>query len=119
MNDLEDIARQLEEQSGPVGDDLGRQVSLRGIPFDPAGVVNLQVFERDVPPHSHRKTVELLFVVDGLLQVTIGDEKEILVHTGYVIIPPGVVHGYTLVDGRPATVVSYKPTGEAGDYIAC
>lgn len=116
--DLHELGLELSRRHNETLDDLGFQVSLKGIPFDPTAPLNIQVFTADIPLHLHTSTDELLFVVSGMLRVKLGDKQQQLGRfERFVVIPKNTPHAYTLVDG-PVVVLSYKPTGIDDDYVA-
>ena len=116
--DLGELGLELSKRHAETLDDLGYQINLQGIPFDPEAPLNVQVFTADIPLHLHTSTDELLFVVAGLLNVKFGAQRQQLgCFKRFVVIPTNTPHAYSLVDG-PVVVLSYKPTGINDDYVA-
>jgi len=52
------------------------------------------------PIHRHKKTHEALFVLDGVISLTLEDRTYLLTASDYVNIPPGAAHGFEYVDHR-------------------
>jgi quercetin 2,3-dioxygenase len=52
------------------------------------------------PAHRHGATHEALFVLDGVVALTLGDCSYLLTPSDYVNVPPGTPHGYEFVDHR-------------------
>lgn len=52
------------------------------------------------PVHHHNATHEALFVLDGVVALTLGDCSYLLTPSDYVNIPAGTPHGYEFLDHR-------------------
>jgi quercetin 2,3-dioxygenase len=52
------------------------------------------------PVHRHSATHEAIFVLDGVVSLTLSDNFYLLTRGDYVNIPPGTAHGYEFVDHR-------------------
>lgn len=52
------------------------------------------------PVHRHSAAHEALFVLDGVVAMTLGDCSYLLTPSDYVNIPPGTPHGYEFTDHR-------------------
>ncbi len=69
------------------------------------------------PVHRHAATHEALFVLDGVVSLTLGDDSYLLTPSDYVNIPPGTPHGYEFVDHR-GKLLSWTFGGNAAEaYI--
>ena len=66
-----------------------------------------------VPPHIHRVEDELIYVVEGQLEVTVGAETYTLGTGDLVKMPRGVPHGIRMAESGPAkTLWTVVPAGK-------
>lgn len=81
---------------------------------------NLTHFEpgnAGAPPHHHSGGAELFFVVDGSLQMLLGDEVTVFGKGDLVVVPPGVHHAFGPAAGAGADVlVVFAPGTERFEY---
>lgn len=69
------------------------------------------------PPHVHRHMSELFYVLDGALQVLVGDEVIVLEAGDLLVVPPGTPHAFAAPRGREADVLFvFSPGRERFDY---
>ena len=61
------------------------------------------------PLHVHEDD-ELITVLDGVLEVTIGDEVKTAGPQHTVVIPKGTAHGFTSIASQDARLMVYFPT---------
>jgi len=66
------------------------------------------------PVHRHSQTHEAMFVLDGVVSLTLGDCSYLLTPSDYVNIPPGTPHGYEFVDHR-GKLLSWTLKGDAAE----
>jgi len=68
------------------------------------------------PPHLHRNTAELFFVLDGIIEISLDGERALLEPGACAFAPPGVVHTFAnegetearcLTIGGPAGVEAF------------
>ncbi|HZZ47994.1 MAG TPA: cupin domain-containing protein [Pseudonocardia sp.] len=69
-------------------------------------------------PHLHRASSELFYVLDGSVDVLVGEQ----VATGHegdlVVVPPGLAHAFAASAGHPADLlVVITPGGERFEYF--
>ena len=57
------------------------------------------------PPHVHDHMTELFYVLDGALQVLVGDEVIVLEAGDLLAVPPGTPHAFAAAPGREADVL--------------
>jgi quercetin dioxygenase-like cupin family protein len=57
------------------------------------------------PPHIHHKGDEAFCVIEGALEVLVGDKRERLGPGDYLVVPAGTVHTFATVDDQPARVL--------------
>jgi len=69
------------------------------------------------PVHRHAATHEALFVLEGVVALTLGSESYLLTPSDYVNIPAGTAHGYEFMDHR-GKLLSWMFGGNAGDAYA-
>ncbi|MFF0154074.1 cupin domain-containing protein [Micromonospora sp. NPDC005203] len=69
------------------------------------------------PPHLHTHSGELFFVLDGALEMLVGDQLHTL-HTGDTLfVPPNTPHAFAPADGRDADfLVVITPGKPRFDY---
>jgi len=54
----------------------------------------LQAGMNGPPPHAHKQTTDTFYVLEGMLQVHVGDQKVDAPSGSYILIPPGIVHTF-------------------------
>lgn len=69
------------------------------------------------PAHRHAHAHEGIYVQDGLVEVTLGDERYLLAPGDYAHIPAGTVHAYKL-RSHNARLLSLTSKGEVGKVYA-
>ncbi len=70
------------------------------IGFPMAGAILTGAKGSTVPIHQHAKTHEALFVVEGMISLTLGEQTFTLSPGDYVNIPPHTAHGFSYLDHR-------------------
>ncbi len=98
-------------------DDTGGAFALVEYTADPDG--------RSPPPHFHEETDEVVFVLDGTIECTVGDEDLAAEAGDTVWIPRGTVHTFSVTGTRPAWLLGIISPGgfegyfeEMGEYLA-
>ena len=79
---------------GLVGDFVIKEWELAPYPGDQA------------PPHVHHRSDEAFCVLDGRLEVLVGDQRRILEAGEFVTVPAGTTHTFATVDGAGARVLA-------------
>ena len=70
-------------------------------------------------PHLHRQTTELFYVLEGQLNVRLGDQESILTSGGFVLVPPGSVHSFSNPSTEPVRfLIQMSPGGAEGYFTA-
>ena len=64
------------------------------------------------PLHTHQDD-ELIVVLEGALDVRIGDEVATAGRDSTVVVPAGVPHGFTAVGETPARLLGFFPAHDA------
>ena len=101
--------------SGGEGEQLGMSVikvarpelSLLEFEVEPGG---------GVQPHYHKKHSDSFFVLEGELEIHVGDEVVTAVPGTYALAPPGVVHFFRNVSAAPARVLNLHTPGGFAEY---
>lgn len=82
--------------------------------------VNTARFEKGAagaPVHFHTRATEFFFVVDGTLQVLVGEEVLTLEKGDFLAVPPHTPHAFAPAPGATAEVlVGFTPGMERFDY---
>lgn len=69
------------------------------------------------PPHRHRRSAELFYVLEGALDVLLDDEIVTLEQGDLLVVPPGVTHAFAPPADRDADVLFVFTPGTArNDY---
>ena len=80
------------------------------------GSVSLRVGEAtlspgaQVPTHIHHNTEEAMVVLEGTIDVLVGEERMTLGPGDSMLAPAGAVHGCRNRSGQPAKLISMFPT---------
>jgi quercetin dioxygenase-like cupin family protein len=70
------------------------------------------------PAHLHRKASELFFVIEGALQVLVGEEVTVLEQGDFLVVPPHTPHAFAAAPGRTADVLFvFTPGADRFDYL--
>jgi mannose-6-phosphate isomerase-like protein (cupin superfamily) len=81
---------------------------------------NLTHFEpgnAGAPPHHHTRGAELFYILDGSLQMLLGDEVTVFAKGDLVVVPPGVHHAFAPAPGASADVlIVFAPGTERFAY---
>jgi quercetin dioxygenase-like cupin family protein len=93
-----------------------RRFTLAGKEQGVACSASLSVIEpgAGAPTHFHDSADEVIVVLDGTLELWIGDERRHVGANHTVSLPAGVPHGFVAVGPGPATILAFLPqAGEA------
>jgi mannose-6-phosphate isomerase-like protein (cupin superfamily) len=81
---------------------------------------NLTHFEpgnAGAPPHHHTRGAELFYILDGSLQMLLGDDVTVFGKGDLVVVPPGVHHAFAPATGASADVlIVFAPGTERFEY---
>jgi quercetin dioxygenase-like cupin family protein len=69
-----------------------------------------------VDPHFHKGHSDSFFILEGELEIHLGDEVVNAVPGAYVLAPPGVVHYFRNVAEAPARVLNLHTPGGFAEY---
>jgi AraC-like DNA-binding protein len=90
------------------------------IPYYEKGLKSFQVFPAQnmtFPPHLHTH-IEILYVLDGEMEVTIGSNKNILKKDDFSIAFPNSIHSYyTDKETTNNIILTLLPVEMSGDYM--
>jgi quercetin dioxygenase-like cupin family protein len=89
---------------------------------DVDGVTSNRTTFRDgadgAPPHFHTKAAELFFVLEGRLQVLLGEDVIFLERGDFLLVPPHTPHAFAAAEGRDADVLFvFTPGMDRFDYL--
>lgn len=69
------------------------------------------------PPHYHSRASELFFMLDGALQVLLGEQVMTMNRGDFLVVPPGVTHAFAPAPNAAADVLFvYTPGTPRNDY---
>jgi mannose-6-phosphate isomerase-like protein (cupin superfamily) len=69
------------------------------------------------PPHLHRETAEVFFVLEGVLTLRLGDDTLTLPTGGFALVPPGTVHTFSNPSDRPTRFLGLVSPGGFEQYF--
>jgi quercetin dioxygenase-like cupin family protein len=100
---------------------LGASIRLIARGIDTDG--RFSVFEQTTPPgwgpprHVHANEDEIVYVLDGSYEVSLGDELRTISAGGCAILPRGIPHGFRNVGEAPARFVCVVTPGGLEEYF--
>lgn len=102
------VARHSEREI--VGDNPASAIGLLADSADTGGVVSshrtaIEAGGRGAPPHSHGTMAEILFVIDGELDVLMEDEITTLNAGDLMVIPAGFTHAFAASESSPVDIL--------------
>ena len=93
-----------------------RRFTLAGKEQGVACSASLSILEpgAGAPTHFHDSADEVIVVLDGTLEMWIGEERCLVGANHTVALPAGVPHGFVAVGPGPARILAFLPqSGEA------
>ena len=69
-----------------------------------------------VQPHYHKGHSDSFYVLEGELEIHVGDKVVSAVAGMYALAPPGVVHFFRNVSAAPARVLNFHTPGGFAEY---
>lgn len=95
-----------------------RRFTLAGKDQGVACSASLSVIEpgAGAPTHFHNTADEVIVVLDGMLEMWIGDERRRVGPNHTVALPAGVPHGFVAVGSGPTRILAFLP--QAGEAAA-
>ena len=100
---------------------LGASIRLIARATDTDG--RFTVFEQATPPgwgpprHVHANEDEIVYVLDGTYEVSLGDERRTVSAGGCAILPRGIVHGFRNAGETPGRFVCVITPGGLEEYF--
>jgi len=100
---------------------LGASIRLIARANDTDG--RFTVFEQTTPAgwgpprHVHAKEDEIVYVLDGTYEVSLGDERRTVSAGGCAILPRGIPHGFRNVGETPARFVCVVAPGGLEEFF--
>ncbi|HJQ56765.1 MAG TPA: cupin domain-containing protein [Vineibacter sp.] len=65
------------------------------------------------PLHAHKDVDEIFIVLEGTLDIRIGDERHLVAADHTIAIPAGVPHAFTAVGPTPVRMFTFMPRNRA------
>ena len=65
------------------------------------------------PLHAHNDVDEIFIVLEGTLDLRLGDERRLVEADHTIAIPAGVPHAFTAVGPRPVRMLTFMPRHHA------
>jgi quercetin dioxygenase-like cupin family protein len=95
-----------------------RRFKLAGPEHGVACSASLSIIEpgAGAPTHFHNSADEVIIVLDGALEMWIGDERRIVGANHTVSLPAGVPHGFVAVGPGPTRMLAFLP--QSGEAVA-
>lgn len=95
-----------------------RRFTLAGPQQGVACSASLSVIEpgAGAPTHFHNAADEVIVVLDGALEVWVGDERQEVGANHTIALPAGVPHSFRAIGGAPARILAFLP--QAGEAAA-
>jgi quercetin dioxygenase-like cupin family protein len=95
-----------------------RRFTLAGKDEGVACSASLSVVEpgAGAPTHFHNSADEVIVVLEGTLEMWIGDERRLVGANHTVALPAGVPHGFVAVGPGPARILAFLP--QSGEAVA-
>jgi quercetin dioxygenase-like cupin family protein len=95
-----------------------RRFTLAGPEQGVACSASLSVIEpgAGAPTHFHDAADEVIIVLEGALEMWIGDERRVVSANHTVSLPAGVPHGFVAVGPSPTRILAFLP--QAGEAVA-
>jgi quercetin dioxygenase-like cupin family protein len=74
--------------------------------------VTIPPYFADILPHLHRQTTEAIYLTQGMLAVTLGEETMVVRQGSFILVPPQQVHRFWNPAATAATFLAYfTPAG--------
>jgi quercetin dioxygenase-like cupin family protein len=81
--------------------------------------VTVPPYFSDIWPHLHQQTSEAIYLTQGMLAVTLGEETMVVRQGSFILVPPKQVHRLWNPAATPATfLVYFAPAGVEGFFEA-
>jgi quercetin dioxygenase-like cupin family protein len=95
-----------------------RRFTLAGPEQGVACSASLSIIEpgAGAPTHFHNTADEVIVVLEGALEMWIGDDRRVVGADSTVSLPAGVPHGFVAVGPGPARILAFLP--QSGEAVA-
>jgi quercetin dioxygenase-like cupin family protein len=106
----------------------GEQLNIAGSPIfhkvkskDTNGVFSVMEFVtppgKGVALHVHEREDELVYLLEGEIEVTLGDQKMKAVPGVMALLPRGIPHGFTNIGNKPSRLLDTILPGRFDNYF--
>src|SRR5207245_1491204 len=106
----------------------GEKLNIAGSPIshkvkskDTNGVFSVMEFVtppgKGVALHVHEREDELVYLLEGEIEVTLGDQKMKAVQVVIALLPRGIPHGFTNVGNKPSRLLDTLLPGQFDNYF--
>lgn len=68
-------------------------------------------------PHVHRETIDMFFVLEGMLTMQLGEETLDLFAGSFVVVPPGMAHTFSNRTDQPARLLNMDVPAGLESYL--
>jgi quercetin dioxygenase-like cupin family protein len=72
---------------------------------------------KGVALHVHEREDELVYLLEGEIEVTLGDQKMKAVPGVWALLPRGIPHGYTNIGNKPSRLLDTMLPGQFDNYL--
>jgi mannose-6-phosphate isomerase-like protein (cupin superfamily) len=101
---------------------LGNELTIKAGATDTDGALSLVEYTAapgyaGPPLHLHRETADMFFVLEGALELRLGDETLELSLGSFALVPPGTVHTFSNPGAEPARFLSLMLPGGFEQYF--
>lgn len=79
--------------------------------------VTVPPYFAEIWPHLHQQTTEAIFLTQGMLAVTLGEETMVVRQGSFILIPPQQVHRFWNPTASPATFLVYFTPAGVEEYF--
>lgn len=79
--------------------------------------VTVPPYFADIWPHLHQQTAEAIYLTQGMLAVTLGEETMVVRQGSFILVPPKQTHRFWNPAATPATFLVYFTPAGAEEFF--
>ena len=79
--------------------------------------VTVPPYFAEIWPHLHQQTTEAIYLTQGMLAVTLGEETMVVRQGSFILVPPQQVHRFWNPTATPATFLAYFTPAGVEEYF--